>query len=147
MIRKQVCGKFKTAKIIDLLPHEKVNSTHVDKLIELIQNHKFFTKPIIIDQKTRLIVDGHHRFNAAMALELSLVPVFEINYHQNRVKAFKGSLEGSLYSKDRIVKRAIARELYESKDTYHVFASKKGSLITLEDAIPKLKPVPLKKLF
>ena len=147
MIRKQVCGKFKKANISDLLPHEKVNSAHVDKLRELIKNHKFFTKPIIIDQKTRLIIDGHHRFNAAMALGLSLVPVYEVNYHQKRIKAFKGSLEGSLYSKYLIIKRAIARELYESKDTCHVFASKKGSLITLEDAIPNLKPVSLGKLF
>ena len=38
MIRKQVCGKFKTAKISDLLPHEKVSPTHVEKLKELIQN-------------------------------------------------------------------------------------------------------------
>ena len=94
MIRKQVCGKFKTAKISDLLPHEKINPIHVEKLKELIQHHEFFTKPIIIDQKTKLIVDGHHRFNAAMALGLSLVPVFEINYHQNRIKALKAGVEG-----------------------------------------------------
>ena len=147
MIRKQVCGKFKTAKVSELLPHEKVNSAHVDELKELIQNHKFFTKPIIIDQKTKLIIDGHHRFNAAMALGLSFVPVFEINYHQNRIKAFKASVDGSLYSKALIIKRAIARELYESKDTCHVFVVNKRSLITLEDAIPKIKPVPLRKLF
>ena len=146
MIKKQVSGKFKIAKINDLLPHEETNSTHVEKLKELIEKQGFFTKPIIVDQATKLIIDGHHRFNAAKALGLSLVPVYEINYHQNRIKAFKGSLEGSLYSKDLILKRAIAGELYKSKDTFHVFVSKKGRLLTLEKSIPHPKPIPIGNL-
>jgi ParB-like chromosome segregation protein Spo0J len=46
------------------------------KLIKEIKKDGFINNPIIVDRNTRIILDGHHRFNAIKFLGLALSPVY-----------------------------------------------------------------------
>ena len=146
MIRKHLCGKYRHEKINKLLPHEKINPAHVKKVKELIQKEEFFNNPIIIDKKTKLIIDGHHRYHSALEFGIKFVPVFEINYNQPRIKVFKKNIKGIQFSKHFVLQKAKKSELLDCKATCHAFVSRKKILMTVEEAIPRSKPIPLSRL-
>ncbi|MFA5747099.1 MAG: ParB N-terminal domain-containing protein [Candidatus Paceibacterota bacterium] len=56
--------------------HELIRKAHLRKLIKEIKKDGFINNPIIVDRNTRIILDGHHRFNAIKFLGLALSPVY-----------------------------------------------------------------------
>lgn len=59
-----------------LKQHELINQDHLYELLEEIHSNGFIEAPIIVDENTLIILDGHHRFNALRILGLSKAPVF-----------------------------------------------------------------------
>ena len=73
------------AKITELIPHEDVLLTQVNQNIENIKRNKKIV-PIIVDEETNVIIDGHHRLYSLLFLGISKVPVFYVKYTSNDVK-------------------------------------------------------------
>jgi L-serine kinase (ADP) len=146
MIRKHLYGKYKLTYTNELFPHEEVNETRVKEIIDSMTQNDLFTKPIIVDRMTKLIIDGHHRYNAAISIGLKRVPTFEVNYLQTRLKAFKEDTNNHLISKNHIIKTAQSRKLLKTKATCHVFYKSKKSCLSIEAATPQMKPISLKNL-
>jgi len=68
--------KFEIVENSSIKQHETVRKNHLRKLIREIQKDGFINNPIIVDKNTRIILDGHHRFNAIKFLGLALSPVY-----------------------------------------------------------------------
>jgi ParB-like chromosome segregation protein Spo0J len=58
-----------------LRQHEKINDRHVEELVCQIAQDGCVRDPIIVDKRTLIILDGHHRFNALKKLGLVRIPV------------------------------------------------------------------------
>jgi len=147
MIRKYLIGKLKLAELSELLPHEKVNEAHVTGLVVSIEKQQKFTTPVIIDKKTKLIIDGHHRYNAAIRLGLKIIPVYEVNYLQPRIIVQNGAVQNSYLSKKYVYQKAKEKNLLASKATIHLFESSTKKFISLDQAIPKIKGINLGRLY
>lgn len=66
---------------IDLLkPHEQVISEHVIELLEDISRRGILIKPVLVDEKTLVILDGHHRVEALKRLGAKLIPAVLVDY-------------------------------------------------------------------
>lgn len=65
-----------------LKQHEQIRKAHLSKLQKQLADDGFISDPIIVDVKTMVILDGHHRFNAIRRLGLSHSPVFLCRLHQ-----------------------------------------------------------------
>ena len=73
------------AKITELIPHEDILLSLVTRNIENIKRNKKII-PIIVDEETNIILDGHHRYYSLLLLDISKVPVFYVKYMSNSIK-------------------------------------------------------------
>lgn len=78
--------------INDLKEHEEVDLGHLKKLKSQIIREKVLKKPIAVDKNTKIIIDGHTRFNSLKQLGYSKIPVFLIDYSSPEifVRTWKG---------------------------------------------------------
>ena len=59
-----------------LRPHERIVKKHVKRLGRLIERDGFIAEPIVVDKRTMIILDGHHRYRILQLLGVSFVPVY-----------------------------------------------------------------------
>ena len=59
--------------------HEEVIPSNLEKRVSKMTNRGFY-KPIVIDNDSKVILDGHHKWTAANLLGLDLVPVIIVDY-------------------------------------------------------------------
>ena len=64
------------SSIDGLLPHEEVIPKNLNRMMRWLVKTGRFMQPILVDGDSKVILDGHHRWNAAKAL-LSLIHISE----------------------------------------------------------------------
>jgi len=67
-------------KMSKLIPHEEIKQKKLSKLIDLVKKRGGFYKPILVDRETKILLDGHHRYNTALHLGLNFIPGIEVDY-------------------------------------------------------------------
>jgi hypothetical protein len=112
-------AELKLMPITLLKPHEKVDLKILNDLIESINGDRLIKRAIVIDRKTHVIIDGHHRVKALEALHCDKVPCLLIDYHSPQVLVFswKG---GGLLSKNLIVRAGLTGRLLPPKTSKHM---------------------------
>ena len=114
---------------IDLIPHEQIKKSRVSELIKRIKKEKVFTTPIIVDKKSMVIIDGHHRYHAAHMLKLKKIPCVLIDYSSPNILALQKSSIGKQLKKSQIIKSAIQGKLFDHKYTFHVYKDPKNQYL------------------
>ena len=71
--------------INELKEHEEVESKHLEKLKKRIKRDKILKKPILVDKDTKIIIDGHTKFNSLKQLGYSKIPTFLIDYNSPEI--------------------------------------------------------------
>ncbi|MCH2268436.1 MAG: hypothetical protein DSY41_04130 [Candidatus Poseidoniales archaeon] len=129
--------KVELVPIEVLRPHEQVMPDKVDQLERMTLRWKAYTKPILIDRKTGTILDGHHRTEVALRLELKCLPCVLVDYLDDDgiilaiwPKSGRESLE-----KSEVIEAALSGELFPPKTSRHL----------LSDHLPPIS-VPLSRL-
>ncbi|WOE50728.1 ParB N-terminal domain-containing protein [Sulfuracidifex metallicus] len=70
-----------------LLRHEDINYQNFERsLQEILKSKK--VSPIIVDSKTLLVIDGHHRLAALRSLGYRRIPVMLVDYDSPTVKVY-----------------------------------------------------------
>jgi len=67
-------------RINKLKEHEEIDPLRLEDVKVVLLKDKFQRDPIIIDKKTYVVIDGHHRLNALKILGYSKVAAYYINY-------------------------------------------------------------------
>lgn len=130
-----VLGELKLIAPRDLLPHEEVDETRVRGLVDEIRAAGVFYPPILIDNRTRVILDGHHRWHAARALGLRVLPCYCVDYRNDVVVRVMSRRPDVVVTKDDVVATATAGRLYPLKTTRHMY-----------DLPESIEPIPLERL-
>ena len=68
------------SSIDGLLPHEEVIPKNLNRMMRWLVKTGRFMQPILVDEDSKVILDGHHRWNAAKALGLDRIPVVAVDY-------------------------------------------------------------------
>jgi Predicted transcriptional regulators len=99
---KHLVLKITLEEVSKLHIHEEIIPEMYEKLVEKIKQDGFFKDPVIVDEKTLVVLDGMHRVAAAQTLKLPYMPVCLIDYDNPEVKlrswcrtAFKKSSSSS----------------------------------------------------
>ena len=104
-----------------LKAHEEVHQKKVIELFEMTLKWGGYTKPLIIDQKTGTILDGHHRYEVGKKLNLKLLPAIVTNYFEDErisVSAWPGSKINNI-SKNDVIDMALSGKLFPPKTSKH----------------------------
>lgn len=112
----------------EIIPHEKFDYRYMIALSGDFIISGVITKPIIVDFKTRTLLDGHHRF-AALSKYLSapLVPCVLVDYVEDDKISVSGWRVNEKISKTDVIKAARTKELMPIKTSKHGFEQEIGS--------------------
>lgn len=100
-------------------PTEEVNPDFVDILVAGMGVSGFWTHPLLLEEQTFAILDGHHRFEAAKRIGLCSVPAVCVSYDNPQVH-LESWRPGKRFTPDDILNRARKGNLLPYKSTRHV---------------------------
>lgn len=108
-------------QVSELLPHEEVKTKKLEKMIKMVEKRGGIYEPILVDRKTKTILDGHHRYNTAIHLGLSLIPGIEVDYLEDnsiKVMSWPGK-EDMEITKEKVISMAKSGSLFPPKTSKH----------------------------
>lgn len=119
-----------------LKPHEEIRKKNLAQLKDMTLRWDGYTKPLLVDQTTGAILDGHHRYNVGLELELSRLPVLKTDYMNDenvQVTVWPNSDMEDLTKQD-VIDMALSENLYPPKTSKHVLSKDIPPIyITLEE--------------
>lgn len=120
--------KVTNIKISKIKEHEAIDKKHLEKIKKSIIDSGVFKEPIIVDKKTLVVLDGHHRLNSCRELGFEKIPSILVDYlTNNRIKVI--SRRNNIFiSKKRVIKMGISGKVFPHKTTKHFIPSRVKNL-------------------
>lgn len=116
----RVCDiKIELIPIELLRPHEQIIDKHVEELLEDIRRRGVLIKPILVDEKTLTILDGHHRVEALRRLGAKYVPAVLVDYDDECVSVGTWRHEWKV-TKSLVRSTALSGKLLPPKTSRHI---------------------------
>lgn len=113
--------RYNLVEIEKLKEHEEVDPRHLNELREEIESDGVLKKPIVADQNTHIILDGHHRVNALRELGCKKIPVVFVDYWSPNIKVLSWKT-GEIIDKETIVENVLNGMKLPPKTTKHLIA-------------------------
>ncbi len=107
-----------------LKPHEQIRDRQVKELLKMTLRWDAYTKPMLVDESSGTILDGHHRYTVGIRLGLALLPVILVDYLGD------ASIELDVWpacgidslTKQQVLDMAHSSELFPPKTSRHRIA-------------------------
>ena len=118
-----------------LKDHEEVIPSNLEKRVSKMMSKGFY-KPIVIDNDSKVILDGHHKWTAAKLLDLDLVPVIIVDYLQDDTVLVDVWPESGRQhiTKEEVLEMGISDTVFPPKTSRHSFSFNLPSIgIPLDD--------------
>ncbi|MCX8185472.1 MAG: hypothetical protein RMI56_02475 [Sulfolobales archaeon] len=114
--------EFKTCVVETtlLIPHEDVTRSKVDLVIRDIETSGCVKYPVLIDARSFIVLDGHHRLEALREIGIYFTPAFFVDYARDYVDVYP--FRKDIYiDKSSVLRKALEeRALFPPKTTKHV---------------------------
>jgi len=107
--------------LASLRKHERHDQEKVNALINQINLAGIWSHPIIVDQEYHIILDGHHRYEAACRMGLSYIPCAVIDYDNERI-AVDAWREGEIIDRHAVRNAALSGQLMPIHTSRHKFS-------------------------
>ena len=122
--------------IFSLRPHEQVQKALLEKTMREIVEEGRLHLPVLVEREHRVILDGHHRYEALRRLGCRRVPCYVVDYasEEIRLTTWPGATVDRV-SKEEVVDHGMRGQLFPPKTTRHL----------LNETLPE-SPVALKDL-
>jgi hypothetical protein len=104
-----------------LLAHEEVVAPKVEELVALLRRDGVVRLAIVADERSLVVLDGHHRLTALRRLGARRIPVLLVDYLDPDIRVGTWRAGEHPPSKDEVVAQARAGKLYPPKTTRHFF--------------------------
>ncbi len=103
-----------------LKAHEATEEASLQEVINALKEDRTLKEPIIVDAKTLVILDGHHRYEACRRLGFERIPCVLVDYDSERVEVLPRRSDIPV-SKAEVIRRGLSGALYPPKTTKHLF--------------------------
>ena len=110
--------EFKIVHISHLRAHELPDEKRVNELFRIIRSRMAFTKPIVVDRETKIILDGHCRCGALRRLGCSKVAVKFVDYNSDEITV--ESWNGGKVTKEEVIEAGLSGSLMLPKSSRHM---------------------------
>ncbi len=100
-------------------------------------------KPIVVDEKTNVIIDGHHRVEALRLLGCEKIPVCYVDYMCDKIN-LKTTANGFEITKNKVIRVALNNSPFGPKSTWHYVKLSRN--IRHISCIQKRVDIPLESL-
>ena len=122
-------------------PLEKVLPNHLANIESMILEDGLMFKPLIVDKKYNIVLDGSHRYAFLLKFGYKKAPVIKVDYDDETIFVGKDLKHRYLIdknlklSKSKVIEAALNEKLLDARTTRHFFPFRKVNF-----------PVELKKL-
>lgn len=101
-----------------LRQHEQILDEHLMGVQRDLVQDGMVKDPIIVDQRTMVILDGHHRYNALKRMGYKYVPVYLVDYSSEHigVTAWRA---GEHVTKAEVMRAGLSGNLMPAKTSRH----------------------------
>ena len=130
-------------EIEKLRPHEETDPEHLKELIQQIASDKTLKYAIVVDEKTNVILDGEHRYNALKSLGCRWIPVVYVDYESQNIEVHTWRNNHPLTKKD-VIGAALTGKLFPPKTSKHMI--KNSDNLVHISSIEKRVDAPLEVL-
>ncbi len=114
-------GQFVLTATAALKRHEEMDLARARALLDQVTELGFWTHPLLVEDGTDIILDGHHRFWCAGELGLERIPTYRISYGDPAL-SLSSWREGVSVTPDLVIAAAMNNELLPKKTSKHVYA-------------------------
>ena len=104
-----------------LRPHEETIPKKVEELERMTHRWKAYVLPLVIDRNTGVILDGHHRHQVALRLNLKCLPCVLVDYlgdESVELDVWPSCGKDSI-TKEEVVQAGLQEELFPPKTSRH----------------------------
>lgn len=117
--------KIMLVDIHTLKCHEKVDKDRLGKLQKEIEANGTIYKPIIVDRRSHVILDGHHRYTVLKHLGVKKMPVYFVDYFSADVRVYlrRKNLQMRMI-KEAIIATANVNRVFPSRTTRHLIVDR-----------------------
>lgn len=119
----------------ELHTHEEVDEGRVRRLIAKFEESGVFDLPLLVDIRSKVVLDGHHRLWASRRLGLKRIPCYVVDYLNDdsvRVESWRPDVT---VTKEEVVRMGLGSETFPLKTTRHIY-----------ELPGEFEPVPLEEL-
>jgi hypothetical protein len=117
----------------ELKTHERTGVIRFITALVMIVGDGAITHPILIDEKTKTILDGHHRHAVSRLLRLKRVPCWAVSYIENAEIEIEARRKNIPVSKEDVVRRSASGKPYPKKTTRHRYEVPASRPFTLRE--------------
>lgn len=135
--------RIRLVKISDLKFHEYTDYNRLKSLKDEICSDRVLKRPIVIDEATKVIIDGHHRAEALRLLGCKRIPACCVDYTCDKI-GLKSNPEDVEITKDKVIEAALKNTPFKPKSTWHYI--KLNNNIRHISCIQKRIDIPLRSL-
>lgn len=122
-------------RVADLKPLEKILPAHYTNIEKMIFEDGYIKKPLIVDHKFKIVLDGSHRYAFLLKFGFELAPVIFVDYADESI--FVGNHLKHRYLKDdsftitknEVVTSALHEKIFNARITRHFFPFRKDDFI------------------
>ena len=110
--------------IDELKPHEEVKPKKFSafaRFASRIGKNRIRLQPLWIDEKTKVILDGHHRYSVFQSLGCRTVPCIPVQYLEDNSITVLPRKPDIPVSKQIVIDRGLSGIPFPAKTTKHVF--------------------------
>jgi len=140
--------KIALMPIDELKPHEQGSPIYLELLKDEILRDQMLKYPIIADEKTRVILDGMHRWLVLKSLGYALIPVILVDAFQNpKIRVGRRRIHRYINDSDeeipinKVIQAGTSGRLMKPRSTRHFFPFSKFQLVNCPlDQLTKGKP-------
>ncbi|MEM3397462.1 MAG: transcriptional regulator [Nitrososphaerota archaeon] len=89
-------------------PHEEVCRDYVLKLYHEVVRDKMLVKPLLVEDRYYILLDGHHRHAVLKMLGARLAPVFLVDYDSPLIEVYSWRSDWNV-TKEMVVNAGLSR--------------------------------------
>ena len=122
-----ISTRLEIVRIEDLIEHEEVDEHHLEELSRLIAADGVLKRPLAVDYRTRVVLDGVHRLNFLKRCGRENVPVYIVDFQSDEIVVFSAD-HRTLMQKDDVVEAALSGKKFPPRTTWHMIRMPNGHL-------------------
>jgi len=104
-----------------LWPHEQVDQEHFRRLLEDIRGDGVLFRPVLVDRRSLVILDGHHRVSALRRMGCRLTPAYLVDYADGSIEVFPRRRDIPV-TKEDVIRMGLLGTLYPPQTSRHVLS-------------------------
>ncbi len=106
-------------RLEELKQHENYDPKHLEELLAEIVRDGCLKRPIIADYNSRVILDGHHRYNCMKRLGKKYIPVYFVDYMRPEIVVLPWDNKPPV-TKEQVIRAGLTGERLPSRSSKHM---------------------------